>query len=151
MSLVTTYKVNYPKNRNTHLFLLALNLIPLGQRFKRVKVIDLPFRNLLFLILYDCQTNLCEKSESSSNLLFPNWWLWHLIITSSFFQVRTFSNSIQRLCSSEVIGYSWLDDASVSARLFIVLREFLPLLPVSKAVTWQIAMTLNIRNFIFSA
>ena len=24
----------YPKNRGTHLFLLALNLIPLGQRFK---------------------------------------------------------------------------------------------------------------------
>ena len=71
MSLVTTCKVNYPKNRNTHLFLLALNLIPLGQRFKRVKVIDLPFRNLLFLILFDSQINLCEKSESSSNLLFP--------------------------------------------------------------------------------
>ena len=25
----------YPKNSGTHLFLLALNLIPLGQRFKR--------------------------------------------------------------------------------------------------------------------
>ena len=102
-------------------------------------------------ILSDCQINLCEKSDSSSNFLFPIWWLWHFIIISSFFQVRTFSNSIQRLCSSEVTRYSWLDDASISARLFIVLREFLSSLPVSKAVTWQIVMTLNIRNFIFSA
>ena len=159
MSLVTTHKVNYPKNRNTHLSLLALYLIPLGQRFiNGVRVIDLPFRNFLFLILSDCQINLCEKSDSSRFFLFSIRWLWHLINNSSFSQVRTFSNSIQRLCSSEVTRYSWSDDASITARLFSVLRgwsnsKFLPLSPVSKARPWQLAMitiTLRNRNFIFN-
>ena len=92
------------------MFLLALNLIPLGQRFENVWVMDFPFREL-----------------------FPRLCCWPLIqIFLGYFQNQTFSYSIHS-CIDDDVKYLWSVKGECSNRKFLSMA----MLSISNSGSWE--------------